>query len=155
MKALSIRQPWAWFILEGYKAYENRKWTREYLAGQLKLCPIGSNVMIHAAKGMTKTEYEEACAFALACGVFRRPRFDDLPRGGLVGMVRLQSVVRASQDRWFTGPLALKFADPYPVPFLPCPGQLGFFDLDWASIWRGNVAAGMPRDDLESGPEYE
>jgi hypothetical protein len=30
MKALSIRQPWAWLIITGHKDVENRSWTTTY-----------------------------------------------------------------------------------------------------------------------------
>jgi len=30
MKALSIRQPWAWLIVNGYKTIENRTWRTSY-----------------------------------------------------------------------------------------------------------------------------
>lgn len=30
MKALSLRQPWPWFILKGGKDLENRGWTSSY-----------------------------------------------------------------------------------------------------------------------------
>lgn len=30
MKALSIKQPWAWLVSEGYKGVENRTWKTNY-----------------------------------------------------------------------------------------------------------------------------
>ena len=30
MKALSIRQPWAWLIVNGYKDIENRTWSTDF-----------------------------------------------------------------------------------------------------------------------------
>jgi len=30
MKALSIRQPWAWLIVDGYKDIENSTWHTNY-----------------------------------------------------------------------------------------------------------------------------
>jgi hypothetical protein len=47
MKALSIRQPWAWLIVNGYKDIENRSWATKFRGP----------VLIHAAKGMTGAEY--------------------------------------------------------------------------------------------------
>ena len=43
LKALSIRQPWAWLIVNGFKDVENRNW-RTHWRGRL---------LIHASKGMT------------------------------------------------------------------------------------------------------
>lgn len=50
MKALSIRQPWAWLIVNGFKDIENRSWDTKYRG----------LVLIHASKGMTKDQYR-AC----------------------------------------------------------------------------------------------
>lgn len=123
MKALSIRQPWPWFILCGHpwaKDVENRDWKSR--------CNFKGNLLIHASKGMTKTEFEEACAFAQTAGATMFPRFDELKRGGIVGMVEVTGHVRTSQSPWFVGPTALTFKHPYPLPFHPCLGQLGIFD---------------------------
>jgi len=136
MMALSIRQPWAWFILEGapWKDYENRDWTDEYAKAQLTRCPVGSNFLIHASAGMTVREFDEACAFAVSCGVRVTPRFDALRRGGIVGMVKFEGMVRSSSSPWFCGPLALKLSNAYPLPFRPLKGMLGFFNVEEVEV---------------------
>ena len=53
MKALSIRQPWAWLIVHGSKRVENRS-RRTHYRGP---------VLIHASAGMTIREYHEATNF--------------------------------------------------------------------------------------------
>ncbi len=139
MKALSIRQPWAWFILCGFawwKRYENRDWGEEYARAQFRICPPGSDFAIHASKGMTHREFDEACEFAQDAGALMFPRFDEVKRGGIVGITQFVRPVRKSRNRWFTGPIALEMDDPYPVPFMPWQGQLGFFDLSQVSIIR-------------------
>lgn len=123
MIALSIRQPWCWFILCGKpwaKDIENRDWwpPREM---------IGKWFQIHAAKTMTKADFESACAFAAEAGASQFPKFDELERGGIVGVVKLVKVVRLSTNKWFTGKFGLCLEDAYPVPFRPCAGQTGFF----------------------------
>jgi hypothetical protein len=131
MKALSIRQPWAFFILEGepLKDYENRDWTEEYARAQLNRCSVGSDFLIHASKRMTAKEYDDAIKFAAThCGAVRLPAFASLKRGGIVGGARLVAVVRKSTSPWFTGPLALRLEKPYTLPFKPLAGQLGFFE---------------------------
>ena len=37
MKAISIRQPWAWLIVNGYKDVENRTWYTSH-RGPLLIC---------------------------------------------------------------------------------------------------------------------
>lgn len=136
MLALSVRQPWAfWIATLGVKRYENRNWDPSYLKAQLERCPIGSNFLIHAAKGLGKTEYYAALEFAAKrCGTVKVPPFDDLKKGGIIGMVRLAGVVKESKDPWFIGPIALKLEDPCPLPFVPCQGALGFFDVTLESV---------------------
>lgn len=124
MKALSIRQPWAHFILDDKpwrKDIENRNWPAPKEM-------IGQNFQIHAAKAMTRTEFDDACAFAVEAGARMLPKFDDVPRGGIVGVVRLVKCVRLSQSPWFVGKFGFVLEDPYPVPFVPCRGELSFFE---------------------------
>lgn len=124
MKALSIRQPWAWFILCGYpwaKDVENRDW---YPPKEM----IGRNFQIHAAKTMPQSEFDAACRFAQKAGATMFPDPERLRRGGLVGIVKLARVVRVSSSPWFVGKYGWCLEDAYPLPFLPCLGQQGFFE---------------------------
>lgn len=124
MKALSVRGPWWWFIFCGhpwFKDVENREWP---MPREL----YGKNVLIHAAKTMTKRDFEDACKFALKAGATMLPKFDELHRGGLVGIVRLVRCVRSDDSPWFTGKFGFVLEKPYPLPFRPCIGQTGFFD---------------------------
>lgn len=118
MKALSIRQPWAWCILHGSKPVENRSWWTSYRG------PI----LIHAAKGMTRDEYEDARDFAASLGVTLPPA-EELPRGGIVGRARLVDCVREHDSPWFFGKWGFLLAEPEPLPFTPFKGALGIFDV--------------------------
>lgn len=136
MKALSIRQPWAWAILHAGKRVENRQWER----APRRRGPI----LIHASKSMTREEYEDGLLFmdfALRTGEAHAadfakplpPRFADLTRGAIVGRANLVAAgfgeARVS-DRWATGPLHIILRDVEalgsPVPY---KGALGFFDV--------------------------
>ena len=121
MKALSIRQPWAWLIVNGYKYLENRDW-RIWYKGK---------VLIHAAKTCTRREYGEAVAFAqplLPPGV-TIPPLELLPRGGIVGMVEIVDCVCQSPSPWLVGPYAAVLAHPKTLELIPLMGRLGFFDV--------------------------
>ncbi len=123
MKALSIRQPWPWFILCGFawaKDVENREWQNK--------CNERGDFLIHASKGMTVKEFEHACAFAATAGATKFPEFDELKRGSIVGMARITDHVKQHRSKWFIGPTALVLTDAYPLPYKPCLGQLGFFE---------------------------
>lgn len=119
LRALSIRQPWAWLILHAGKDIENRNWRTSFRG----------RVLIHAAKGMTHMEYEEAAMF-LVTDIPRPitlPRFDELERGGIVGVVDITGCWVKHQSPWFVGFYGFSLANPEPLPFVPCRGALGFF----------------------------
>lgn len=119
--ALSVRQPWAWAIIHGGKDVENR--TSKAISF---MNPMFGGRAIHAAKGMTRDEYESAHAFMASLGV-RCPPPADLPRGGIIGCVYVQGVVKESSSYWFFGPRGLVLADPRPHAFVPAIGALGYF----------------------------
>ena len=99
--ALSLRQPWAHAVVHGGKRIENRVlWENSHFRGEF---------LIHASKGMTRKEWEDARAFALARKVAWVPpdpkRLDGetrkpmvLERGGIVGVARVVGVVVSSLD---------------------------------------------------------
>lgn len=132
MKALSIRQPWASLILKAGKDVENRCWPTKFRG----------RILIHAAKGMTLDEHEDAIHFAgRACkakphpaaggATFRELGFarEDLQRGGFIGSVEIVDCVSHSESPWFMGEYGFLLRDPQPLPFRPWKGQLGFFDV--------------------------
>lgn len=127
MKALSIRQPWAWAIIHAGKDIENRAWSTSYRGP----------VLIHAAKGMTRAQYEH-CLHTIHYISVRHPfppgltlpAFEALERGGIVGKARIVDCVSSSQSPWFFGPYGFVLADVEPLPFRACRGSLGFFDPD-------------------------
>lgn len=133
MKALSIRQPWAWLILHAGKDMENRSWSTR----------IRGRVLIHAGQGMSVREYLEARDFVrellaeagevqalMRPGWF--PPVDQFQRGGIVGSVEIVDCVQRSASPWFCGPYGFVLRDPKPLPFRPCRGALGFFDVQEA-----------------------
>jgi hypothetical protein len=121
--ALSVRQPWAWAILHAGKDIENRSWQ----AVNHGLRQRG-RIAIHAAKGMTRDEYEDARAFIDRTGsCCLCPDAVNLHRGGIIGSVEVVDVVGESSSPWFFGPRGLVLRDPHPCPFVPAQGALGYF----------------------------
>lgn len=117
MKALSIRQPWAWLIVQGHKDIENRTWHTKYRG----------RFLVHAAQGMTSKEYRFAAAYARQRGVVLPPA-EQLQRGGIVGSVELVDSVDHSDSPWYMGEKGFVLRAPYPIEFCPMRGRLGFFD---------------------------
>ena len=120
LPVLSIRQPWAWLIINAGKDIENRDWPTR----------VRGRILVHASKGMTKDEYESA--YHTMIHVNRSlllPSFTTLERGGIVGSVEIVDCVRKSGSPWFFGQYGFVLRNPERLPFYPVRGQLGFFKL--------------------------
>jgi hypothetical protein len=116
MRALSIRQPWAWLVVNGHKPIENRTWTTNELG----------EILIHAGKSFE----DQALRGILAeFPHLRRQLPEQYELGGVVGVATLAGWVHESPSPWFTGPYGLLLKDARPLPFVPWRGQLGFFDI--------------------------
>ena len=110
MKALSIRQPWAWLIANGHKKIENRDWKFEPRQR--------GRIAIHAAKGCAKAEYETAVWFAETIDpTIEVPPLDELERGGIVATANLTGCTTASDDPWFMGRIGLLLDDVQTVSY--------------------------------------
>lgn len=112
MKALSIRQPWAHAIIHMGKDIENRKWATEHRG------PL----LIHASKTPDQWRLGEWSAA-------KRVDPEQLQYGGIIGIVDLVDCVTASSSSWFYGPYGFVLANPRPLRFHECRGQLGLFEV--------------------------
>lgn len=119
MKALSIRQPWAWLIIHGGKDIENRSWHTKRRG----------RFLVHASQGCTKDEYARAYRYAIGLGVTNIPRLEDMQRGGIIGSVELVDSVDTSDSPWYMGQKAFVLRDPQPLPFVRFKGRLQFFEV--------------------------
>lgn len=122
---ISIRQPWAWLIVNGYKDIENRSW---------KTARRG-RVLVHASKGMTDQEWFDAMLFAtrmcqVPMAVVDKSR-DEVAqqRGGIVGSVEIVDCVDGHRSPWFVGEYGFVLRNAKPLPFIPYKGALGFFGV--------------------------
>lgn len=139
---LSLRQPWAWAVLHAGKTIENRKWNTSFRG----------DFFIHAAKGLTWAEFEDAArtieivmGWDRATRVERMPSFPELARGGVVGRARLVDVIPPCdgpcEHMWhMPGQFGFVLEHVEELPFEACAGRLGFFDLDRPGAWRGRFA---------------
>jgi hypothetical protein len=133
MKALSVRQPWAWLIVNRYKTVENRERSLGDYFGPL---------LIHSSKTMTAGDYAACLLYLVSHGHQQIAELlpadhNDLPRGGVVGSVdivaRLTKVPREHLNEktagWYTGDVGYILADAKVLPFKACKGRLGFFEV--------------------------
>jgi hypothetical protein len=113
-KALSVRQPWAWAIVEGYKPVENRKWPTRYRG------PL----LIHAGlqDDLHGWHFLDEMGFPLPV---------DPPTGGIMGIVDLVDCVQGYDSPWaMEGYYHWILENPRRRNFVPMSGTLGLFDVD-------------------------
>lgn len=132
MIALSIRQPWAWLIVQGLKDVENRDWHTPY-RGQF---------LVHASKTCKPEDYDAAMlfieTFVNPSLVHQVPDRHELEYGGIVGVATLVDCVKECASPWFTGGEAngggfgFALMQARAVPLTPYRGRLGFFNVDLA-----------------------
>ncbi|MCY1008547.1 ASCH domain-containing protein [Nannocystis pusilla] len=156
MRALSIRQPWLWAILEGDKRVENRDW-----AG----CEYRGPVLLHASKSCGKREFEDAVEAVeemridLGLAPIEVPQLGQLERGCICGIARVTGATRHPESwpnaRWvvqsgyrIAGALGLELEDVRKLPPIPFKGALGFFPVghDQLATVAGFETADLYRD---------
>lgn len=120
--ALSVRQPWAWAIIHAGKDIENRTWQAVNHGLQKR-----GRIAVHAAKGMTRDEYDDAHGFMRQMIGVECPSPANLLRGGIIGSVEVIDVVKESKSPWFFGPRGLVLREPRACEFIPAVGALGYF----------------------------
>ena len=119
MKALSIRQPWAWLITNGYKDIENRSWNTSYRG----------LILIHAGKQIDRDFSYDVATTILGWSNESWPSPGTFQKGGIIGCARLVDVVVQHLSPWFEGPYGFVLTNAHPLPFVPLRGQLGLFDV--------------------------
>ncbi|SFF15205.1 ASCH domain-containing protein [Paracidovorax wautersii] len=130
--ALSIRQPWAWLIVNDYKDIENRDWPTNF-RGQL---------LVHAGVTMSRRYYDSTVGELDLSGLLPAdmPAYEDLQRGGFVGWTRVVDCVTSHPSRWKienpSGDPVYGFVlrESRPMPFVPWKGRLGFFNVPKEAI---------------------
>ncbi len=153
MKALSIRQPWAWLIVMGvpelvrvpvpaspeshtlkpsgrvaFKDIENRRWPLP------KWFTLPQRIYVHA--GTRRADYLEQLIDMGVPAFFALMAYSGYAaRGCIVGEADIVDCVRESKSPWFEGPYGFVLANPQaykePIPF---KGRLGFFEVGNLSL---------------------
>ncbi len=154
MKALSVRQPWAWLICAGIKDYENRSWKLP----KTEPFPVPVRIYVHASKAPMRPDEDRDdwiraritprdWVKALKISGGHAPDLHDPTYGAIIGEVDIIGEMQAYPDlarmqkelpdygpdgplRWFEGPWGfhLDNAELYETP-VPYRGRLGFFDV--------------------------
>jgi hypothetical protein len=117
LPVLSVRQPYAWLIVNGIKTLENRSWRTHYRG------PL----LIHASSNRVDLT-EHVLARYGARGRVRMPPPEDYELGGIIGYVEIVDCVRRSDSVWKNpGGWGWVLANARPLKFKRCKGAVGFF----------------------------
>lgn len=123
MKALSVRQPWSWLIVNQHKPVENRTWK---LPGTIqRVLPL--RIAIHAGKAF---DYEGYLWVQQAFPEIVMPPRVALDKGGIVGYATLTGCAEESESTWFSGPYGFTLEEANPCAVIHCNGRLGFFEVE-------------------------
>jgi hypothetical protein len=132
LKCLSIQQPWAWLIVNGFKDLENRDWTTRYRGPIL----IHAGAKIDGNWFNVGELYDRPLAALNIVPHFDMPEYQkDYPTRAIVGMATLADVVTHSSSPWFVGGYGFIFIDAKPFDHpIPYSGSLKLFDVDRSVI---------------------
>ncbi len=128
MKALSVRQPWAWLIASGIKDVENRSWKTNF-RGRVYI-HAGAKFDMSALKDsrIKTVEYGGLVTVRQCYSIFWMSL--EWKSGAIIGEVDIIDCVTESDSPWFSGPYGFVLANAvlYETP-IACKGQLGLFDI--------------------------
>jgi len=119
MKALSVLQPWAYLLANGWKDIENRSWRTAYRG----------RFAIHAGKRWGAEQRHDLDHLMRQFPQIPLPPAGEFERGGIVGIASVTDCVTNSASPWFAGRYGFCVSDARPVPFLAVQGKLNFFDV--------------------------
>jgi hypothetical protein len=114
LRALTIRQPWAWGLVMGYKDVENRNQPTHYRG----------TLLIHAGLQLDSAGFE----FVWELGLHKKLP-NSLPRGGLIGTVTVLDCIKNAGSEWAV-PGKWHWVLSQPTEFrglLECRGAQGLF----------------------------
>jgi hypothetical protein len=111
LKAITIKQPFAWAIIHAGKDIENRSWLTKH-RGPLV---IHAGASFHASPLPHRLPVDEP---------------EEYVQSALIGIVDLLDIRESSRSPWFSGPLAWVLANPrsFQKP-IPAVGKLGLWTL--------------------------
>lgn len=124
MKAISIKQPWAYAILHLGKNIENRTWKTNYRG----------RVLIHASKNFDNIGFQAMIKICPYLDFKLLNSIKNSPRGCIVGAIDIVGCVSYSTTSWFFGPYGWVLENPQSISPIPYKGQLGFFDVEGVSV---------------------
>ncbi len=108
----------------GHKDVENRNWSTKFRG----------KFLVHAGTRFDSEGYK----WVLSEMGITLPPPNEFKRGGIVGMAEITACVTEYESPWFSGLYGFVLENAKPLPFIPLPGKLRFFDVsaDQARTWN-------------------
>lgn len=146
-KALSIRQPYAFAVVMGFKPVENRE--RENPNDPF--LKFRGPVLIHASLKEEREDVDDVLrliaeqsggvySYAAVAGLYHKHR----ALGAIVGAATITDCITKHPSRWFNGPYAFVFENPKFCRPVECKGALGFFTVPADTLTRVRVPPYWP-----------
>jgi len=122
MKAISVRQPWAFLLSNGFKDVENRTWSTKHRGPFL----------IHAGQTF---DYDGYAWVKQRFPNIEMPAIGNFELGGIVGQANLvdclppdSHLAGRCNSPWYEGEYGFVVCNAKPLPFSPMKGKLHFFE---------------------------
>ena len=133
LKALSIKQPWAWFVAAGYKPVENRDWPTKFRG----------RFLIHTGRSNDESAMQNHLWFYDQIKPDLMPASHVFETGGIIGEAVIIDCVKDYPSPWFFGEygFVITGAALYDK-IIPCKGALSFFTPDFESRYKVDPCAG-------------
>ncbi|OAN76677.1 hypothetical protein A8B82_14860 [Sulfitobacter sp. EhC04] len=132
-RALSIRQPWVWAILNAGKRIENRPRRFNYRgpiclhASLYEPKAIDYESVLHVLRVKHGDHGERQITREDGNIASMHHSNEGRARGGIIGTADIVDCIETSDEPWFFGPYGLVLENIQPVPFIPVKGALGLF----------------------------
>jgi len=135
VKCLSVRQPFAWLLVNGFKDVEYRTWKTDYRG----------TIFIHASKTIDKEAYRDVWEHLTKVEGIEMPPLTEAETGGLVGCVELvdivtgESAVNETKTAWELDPNTQNWivTNPYTMDLYSTKGRVRLFTVELPSEMFG------------------
>lgn len=120
MKVLTIKQPWAWLIAQGFKDVENRTWQTSYRG------PLA----IHVGKSEDVMKDKAILNWIEGKGISLCPSFTQMrsQMGHIIAVVKLTDIVQDSSSIWaIDGQFHWEIENVQLINPIPAKGKLGLW----------------------------
>lgn len=147
LKCITIKQPWAWLIAEGFKTIENRTWKTKYRG----------TLGIHVGKSMTDLN-SELFRLLIEREHIALPSIDALKQqqGFIISTVNLAQIDIDSTDFWaIPGHFHWKLENAQKIKPIKAVGKLGLWNIDLETnlIYNDSIPIELPQLQLNFSPE--